>query len=228
MKKVLITGANKGIGFESAKQLLEKGYFVYLSTRDTEKGKTAVDNLKSISKNISFVEMDVASEESIIAAANYLKSVNIKLDVLINNAGILIDKVSITNLDSETMQKTFVTNTIGPLLIIKYFNSLLNLDGRIVNVSSGLGSLKNMSNNSPAYSISKTALNAVTKQFASALAEKKISVNSVCPGWVKTDMGGNNATRSVEKGSETIVWLATEAPKNLTGKFFRDKKEVDW
>jgi NAD(P)-dependent dehydrogenase (short-subunit alcohol dehydrogenase family) len=99
---------------------------------------------------------------------------------------------------------------------------------RIINVSSGAGSLESMSTYAPAYSISKVALNAITKQFAAALKQKNISVNSVCPGWVKTDMGGMGATRSVKKGAETIVWLANEAPINKTGLFWRDKKVIDW
>jgi len=104
----------------------------------------------------------------------------------------------------------------------------LNNGGRIINVSSGLGSLSDMGDYSPAYSISKAALNAVTRQFSALLRSKNISVNSVCPGWVRTDMGGMNASRSVEKGAETIVWLADKAPQKLTGSFFRDKKEIDW
>jgi NAD(P)-dependent dehydrogenase (short-subunit alcohol dehydrogenase family) len=128
------------------------------------------------------------------------------------------------------MQKTLVTNTIGPLLVAQAFHPLLakNGGGRIINVSSGAGSLSEGGGYAPAYSISKTALNAVTMQLAATLKSAGIAVNSVCPGWVRTDMGGRGAPRSVQQGADTIAWLAAEAPKNLTGKFLRDRKIIQW
>jgi NAD(P)-dependent dehydrogenase (short-subunit alcohol dehydrogenase family) len=128
------------------------------------------------------------------------------------------------------LEKSFLTNTVGAVLVSQAFLPLLSRarQGRIINISSGLGSLSQMEANSPTYSISKTALNAVTRQFAAALKDKGISVNSVCPGWVRTEMGGPNAPRSVEEGAEGIVWLATEAPAGLTGNFIRDHQVIDW
>lgn len=228
MKTVLITGANKGIGFEVAKQLLERNFKVILTGRNKDKGLLAVKNLKMNEEKVLFVKMDVGDEESIKKAAKEVQTKNLKIDVIVNNAGVLLDTESINEVSSENILTTFRVNTFGPILVIQNLLPLLNKNGRIINVSSGLGAFSEMSSYAPTYSISKTALNAVTKQFSFSLEEKSISVNSVSPGWVKTDMGGSNATRSVEKGAETIVWLAEEAPHNLTGKFFRDKKELDW
>ena len=228
MKTVLITGANKGIGFEVAKQLLERNFKVILTARNKDKGLLAVKNLKMNEEKVLFVQMDVGDEESIKKAAKEVQTKNLKIDVIVNNAGVLLDTESINEVSSENILTTFRVNTLGPILVIQNLLPLLNKNGRIINVSSGLGAFSEMSSYAPTYSISKTALNAVTKQFSFSLEEKSISVNSVSPGWVKTDMGGSNATRSVEKGAETIVWLAEEAPHNLTGKFFRDKKELDW
>ena len=228
MKTVLITGANKGIGFEVAKQLLVRNFKVILTARNKDKGLLAVKNLKMNEEKVLFVKMDVGDEESIKKAAKEVQTKNLKIDIIVNNAGVLLDTESINEVSSENILTTFRVNTLGPILVIQNLLPLMNKNGRIINVSSGLGAFSEMSSYAPTYSISKTALNAVTKQFSFSLEEKSISVNSVSPGWVKTDMGGSNATRSVEKGAETIVWLAEEAPHNLTGKFFRDKKELDW
>jgi NAD(P)-dependent dehydrogenase (short-subunit alcohol dehydrogenase family) len=124
----------------------------------------------------------------------------------------------------------FETNTIGALLMTQTFLPLLRKSpsARIINVSSGAGQLSDMDTWAPAYSISKTALNGVTGQFAAALKDSNIVVNAVCPGWVRTDMGGNEAPRSVEEGADTIVWLATEAPVSLTGQFIKDRKAISW
>jgi len=148
--------------------------------------------------------------------------------VLVNNAGIMIDKGNIVKMPIDVLQQTLTTNVYGPIRIIQNFLPLLPSGARIINMSSGLGSLSSMSRYSPAYSISKTMLNAATRQFASVLADKNIAVNSVSPGWVRTAMGGQSAPRSLEKGAETVVWLATEAPGSLTGKFLQDKQEIDW
>jgi NAD(P)-dependent dehydrogenase (short-subunit alcohol dehydrogenase family) len=153
------------------------------------------------------------------------------LDVLINNAGILDhNERSIFDLTADRLRRMLETNTIGALLVTQAFLPLLRKSesGRIINVSSGAGQLSDMGTWAPAYSISKTALNGVTGQFAAALARSNIAVNSVCPGWVKTDMGGHEATRSVEEGADTIVWLATEAPQSMTGSFVHDRKPIPW
>jgi NAD(P)-dependent dehydrogenase (short-subunit alcohol dehydrogenase family) len=177
------------------------------------------------------VPLDVTSKVSIDAAFSVVSQTVDHLDVLINNAGILDhDEGSIFDLHPQRLRRMVETNTIGPLLVTQTFLPLLrkSQSGRIINVSSGSGQLSEMGTWAPAYSISKTALNGVTGQFAAALSESNIAVNSVCPGWVKTDMGGRDAPRSVEQGADTIVWLATEAPQTLTGRFIRDRKPIPW
>lgn len=227
-KIVLVTGANKGIGYEIANQLGQKGFHVVITARDEERGMNAARTLDEKGIEVTFLQMDVADSKSVINAARIFSEKYDHLDVLVNNAAILIESGSIISMSSKILEDTFRTNTFGPLLVIQNFLKFMTKGGRIINISSSAGSLSDMTNYSPAYSISKTALNAVTRQFASELSGKGISVNSVCPGWVRTDMGGRNATRSVEKGAETAVWLATGAPRSLTGKFIRDKKEISW
>lgn len=227
-KVVLITGANKGIGYEIAKQLGQKGFHVVIAARDEERGMNAARSLAKNGIEVAFLQMDVADSKSVINAARIFSDKYDRLDVLVNNAAILIESGSIISMSSKILEDTFRTNTFGPLLVIQIFLEFITKGGRIINISSSAGSLSDMTNYSPAYSISKTALNAITRQFASELSTRKISVNSVCPGWVRTDMGGMDASRSVEKGAETAVWLATEAPSSLTGKFIRDKKEISW
>ncbi len=227
-KTVLVTGANRGIGFEVCKQLGEQDFQVFLSARSNEKGKEAVEKLKASNLSVNFLHMDVADELSIKNSASIFGKLSLSLDVLINNAGILEDSKDITKMPTKELQETLNINTVGAFIVIREFLQFMKSGSRIINVSSGAGSLASMSTYAPAYSISKTALNAITKQFAGVLSHKNIAVNSVCPGWVKTDMGGMGATRSVKKGAETIVWLATEAPVSKTGLFLRDKKSIDW
>ena len=152
------------------------------------------------------------------------------LDVLVNNAGIIVDGDNgILEISDELLRKTLETNALGALRVTRAFVPLLRKSKapRVINVSSGAGQLTGGADGwSPAYCISKTALNGVTSQLATALP--KFAVNSVCPGWVRTDMGGQGATRSVEEGADTIVWLAADAPQKLTGKFLRDRKEIPW
>lgn len=225
-KYALITGANKGIGFEIARQLGQRGYRILLCSRTTERGRKAEETLLHDGLKVEFLKMDVADTDSIIAAAEQLQKRNVTIDVLINNAAILEDRGSILSTPAGLMEKTLNTNTIGAFQVILSFLPLLQQGSRIINISSGLGVIADMNDYAAAYSISKAALNALTMQFAKALQPKGISVNAVCPGWVRTDMGGSGASRSVEKGAETPVWLATEADGKLTGKFFRDKKEI--
>ncbi len=227
-RKVLITGANRGIGYETAKQLNERGFFVILSARDASEGQSAADEL-----GIEFLQIDVSDERSIFnGAKTFADRFGDTLDVLVNNAGIYPDdNDSILDVNQAKLFHALLTNTLGPLLVTRAFRKLIeNSDdgGRIINLSSKLGQLSEMDDTAPTYSISKTALNAVTRQLSSALGDKNIAVNSVSPGWVRTDMGGENAELSVEEGADTIVWLAHEAPHTLTGKFFRNREEIEW
>lgn len=228
-KTALVTGANKGIGFEVARELARLGRRVFLGARNVEAGRAAAGKLGSEGEVI-FLEIDVSNADSIRRAAEELAGQTDHLDVLVNNAGILLDEdkgaLSIT---PEIFEQTLRTNTLGPWLVARAFLPLLkkSIEPRIVNVSSGGGQLEDGADGwAPGYCVSKTALNGVTVQLAAALP--KFAVNSVCPGWVRTDMGGENASRSVAEGAATIVWLAIEAPHSLTGKFVKDRKVIPW
>jgi NAD(P)-dependent dehydrogenase (short-subunit alcohol dehydrogenase family) len=230
MKTAVVTGANKGIGHEVARQLGTKGFHVFVGARNSANGRMATEALRKNGAMATFVSLDVSDPESIRNAVRFVSAAADHLDVLVNNAGVILEgDNSITQLEAETVTQTFQTNTLGPLLVTQAFLPLLSKSNhpRVINVSSGGGQLADgMDTWAPAYCLSKTALNAVTCLFAAALPN--FSINSVCPGWVRTDMGGANATRSVEQGAETIVWLATEAPATLTAKFLRDRKVIAW
>jgi NAD(P)-dependent dehydrogenase (short-subunit alcohol dehydrogenase family) len=224
----LVTGANKGIGLEIVRQLAASKWQVFLSGRSPASVKQAAS---SLSRSVTPIALDITSPSSIEAAVKTVSGVVDHLDVLINNAGILEeDDGSIFELPAERLRRMFETNTIGSLLVTQAFLPLLRKSpsARIINVSSGAGQLTDMGTWAPAYSISKTALNGVTGQFAAALKESNIAVNAVCPGWVRTEMGGSEAPRSVEEGADSIVWLATAAPQRMTGQFIRDRKPIPW
>jgi len=226
-KTALVTGANRGIGLEVVRQLAQRGWRVFLGARNVAAGEKV---LPSIDGDVEVLALDVTNPQSIAQAVRDLGGQVEALDVLVNNAGAIEDgDNSVLSLSTEIVKATFETNTLGPLRVTQAFLPLLQKSAapRVINVSSGAGQLSDgLQSWSPAYSISKTALNSVTQQFASALP--KFAVNCICPGWVRTDMGGVNAPRSVEQGADTIVWLADEAPQNLTGKFLRDRLVIDW
>ncbi|MGZ4985735.1 MAG: SDR family NAD(P)-dependent oxidoreductase [Chthoniobacterales bacterium] len=225
MKTALITGANKGIGFEVARQLAAKGFHVFVGARNAKAGQKAAEEISA-----KFLEIDVSKNNSVIAAARELAKQVDRLDVLVNNAGIIVDgDERILDDSDEIVRETFETNTLGPLRVTRAFAALLakSKAPRVINVSSSGGQLADGADGwAPAYCISKTALNGVTVQLAAALP--KAAMNSVCPGWVRTDMGGANATKSVEEGADTIVWLASEAPHEISGKFIQNRKEIPW
>ena len=230
MKKALVTGANKGIGREVARQLAGRGFYMFVGARNRKAGRKAVDEIVKDGGKASFLEIDVSDNDSVIAAEREFSKMADHLDVLVNNAGIVVDgDEAILEVSDDLLRKTLETNTLGALRVTRAFVPFLRKSKapRVVNVSSGSGQLTGGADGwAPAYSISKTALNGVTSQVAAALP--KFAVNSVCPGWVRTDMGGENASRSVEEGADTIVWLAAEASQELTGKFLRDRKEIPW
>ncbi|HSP45607.1 MAG TPA: SDR family oxidoreductase [Chthoniobacterales bacterium] len=228
-KTALVTGANKGIGFEVVRELARLGLRVFLGARNAKAGRAAADKLRN-EGDVIFLEIDVSDEKSIRAAAEELSRQSERLDVLVNNAGILLDDTEdALAITREVFEDTLRTNTLGPWLVAQAFAPLLKKgrEPRIVNVSSGSGQLDGGADGwAPCYSVSKTALNGVTVQLAAALP--KLAVNSVCPGWVRTEMGGTDATRSVAEGAATIVWLATDAPHDLTGNFVKDRKVIPW
>ena len=227
-KTVLVTGGNRGIGLEICRQLAQKGFDIFLTARNEDAGKKAAEKLSEKNLNVIFIPLDVTSYKSVQSAVKLFKEHSQKLDVLINNAAILKDKTDIFNMPENFLPETLQTNVVGVLWVTQAFVPLMSRGGRIINISSDAGQLSRESTYSPAYSISKTALNAVTKQFAAALSSKGIAVNSVHPGWIRTDMGGSAAPLPIEKGAETPVWLATEVPADVTSKFFYNKKEYAW
>ena len=231
----LVTGANKGIGFEVVRDLARKGFHVFLGARNSDAGVAAVQKLNKEGEKeeygeITFLKIDVSKRDSIRLAAEEFSRESDRLDTLVNNAGILLDDdKDVLTITPEIFETTLRTNTLGALLVSQAFVPFLKKSDapRIVNVSSGGGQLADGADGwAPAYCISKTALNGVTVQLAAALP--KFAVNSVCPGWVRTDMGGANATRSVAEGASGIVWLAADAPQDQTSKSFRDRKVIPW
>ncbi|KOP26283.1 short-chain dehydrogenase [Hapalosiphon sp. MRB220] len=235
----LVTGANKGLGFEISRQLAQKEIMVLLAARDPQKGTEAAEKLQLEGLDVEFIQLDVTDSASITTAAQQIRDRFGKLDILINNAGIYLDRnVQPSELDIDTLQQTFAVNFFAVFNITKTFLPLIKLSqaGRIVNMSSTLGSLGDtLDPNSPyfdfrgmAYQSSKTALNALTVQFAKELADTSIKINSVCPGWVKTDMGTTDAPLNVEQGADTPVWLATLPADGPTGGFFNSRQPLAW
>ena len=227
----LITGSNRGIGFETARQLARRGFHVIIAARDDVSGQQAAKIIQTDGGKATVLAIDVTSSDSIRNAAERFAAIASRLDVLINNAAIYPDEgASILTIPRDRLANTFHTNTFGPLEVTQAFLPFLrkSAGARIINVSSGYGQLEGLSPDQPSYCLSKLALNGLTIMLAEALKADDIAVNSMCPGWVRTDMGGPNATRSVEEGADTAVWLADEAPHEMTGKFFRSRKEIPW
>ena len=236
----LITGANKGIGFEVARQLGSTGITVLIGARDKGRADAAVAALKKDGIDAHSVEIDVSNETSVIAAAKKIGEDFGRIDILVNNAGIMTEMAAGTrpkDLSLETLKQTFDTNVFGAFAVIKHFVPLLikSRSPRVINVSSTLGSLNAMSDSShpmhgvnfAAYNASKTALNALTVALAKDLAADRISVNSICPGWVKTDMGGDSAPRDVTQGASIIITMATSG-NPPTGTFVDENGSVAW
>jgi NAD(P)-dependent dehydrogenase (short-subunit alcohol dehydrogenase family) len=227
----LVTGGNRGIGFELVKQLTLKGFKVILTSRNPKKGHEAVQKLKESGLDVSFVEMDVEEPESIRQAAIKINEQYGKLDVLINNAGVYLDEnESLLTMNPSILEKTMATNFYGAYHVIHSFISLMEKQGygRIINVSSDYGAMSEMSYQGVgAYKLSKLALNGLT-QLLAAETKGDIKINAVCPGWVSTDMGGPSAPRTPKQAAESILWLATIGPEGPNGGFFRDGKRLDW
>jgi NAD(P)-dependent dehydrogenase (short-subunit alcohol dehydrogenase family) len=228
----LITGANKGIGFEICRQLARKGLRVLLTSRDPRKGVKAQKILVQENLDVLFHELDVTVLSSVQALVKYVEREHGGVDALVNNAGIMIDSsaTSILREREDVFHATLETNFFGALRLCQGLVPLMRKRGygRVVNLSSGLGQLTDMGDGNAAYRLSKTTLNALTRMVASATEQRDILVNSMCPGWVRTDMGGPHASRSVEKGAETAVWLATLPGGGPTGGLFRDRKPIPW
>jgi NAD(P)-dependent dehydrogenase (short-subunit alcohol dehydrogenase family) len=224
----LVTGSTRGIGHEVARQLASRGFRVIVTGRKVGDAERAA---KAIGNGAVAHALEASDAESIDALGRFVESEIGRLDVLINNAAIISDEgKSIADVEARTFEETWRTNTLGPFLMMQRFAALLRKSGhgRVVNVSSGAGQLSSMTTYAPSYSTSKAALNAITIQFANALRKDRVLVNCVDPGWVRTDMGGPSATRSVEEGAETVVWLATLPDGGPTAGFFHDRKQIPW
>jgi NAD(P)-dependent dehydrogenase (short-subunit alcohol dehydrogenase family) len=228
----LVTGANRGLGFETARQLLAKGFVVVLTGRDAAALARAHRTLSAdYQHRASAVQMDVTNIESIIAAQRTVNAQLGSVDVLVNNAAVLLgENDDVFSIPAEDYRRTFETNLFGVIEVCRAFVPGMARAGygRVVNVSSGAGQLSRMSSYAPAYSISKAALNAFTRILADTYRSSGVLANAVNPGWVRTDMGGPSAPRSPEQGADTIVWLATLPDDGPTGGFFQDRRGIDW
>jgi NAD(P)-dependent dehydrogenase (short-subunit alcohol dehydrogenase family) len=222
----LVTGSSRGIGFEVAKQLAARDFRVIVTSRKQTSAEAAATK---IGREAIPHALDTSDASSIRELATWIKRDLGQLDVVVNNAGILLGAgTNILEISPETFETTMRTNALGPLLVTQAVAPLLrrSKSARVVNVSSGAGQISSMTSYAPAYSISKAALNAITVMLANAMPHAR--VNCVDPGWVRTDMGGRNATRSVEEGADTIVWLATLPDDGPTGGYFHDRRRIAW
>jgi NAD(P)-dependent dehydrogenase (short-subunit alcohol dehydrogenase family) len=228
MPVALVTGANRGIGLEVCRQLAARGYRVIVSARTLQKAESGA---RLVHGNVHPMAIDVTNPESIsVAHAEALERFG-RIDVLVNNAAVLLNEsTTLMEVVISDFRATLETNVIGAIAVSQEFvpGMIARRFGRVVNVSSRAGQLATMSDYAPAYSISKAALNAFTRQLAAATNGTGVLVNAVCPGWVRTEMGGKNAPRSVVQGADTIVWAATLPDNGPTGEFFTDRKRIDW
>ncbi|WP_223587624.1 SDR family oxidoreductase [Neobacillus bataviensis] len=231
IKVALVTGGNRGIGYELVKQLALDGFRVILASRDPEMGHKATQKLKDSNLDVSFMVIDVDNQESIHQAAFTVNERFGRLDVLINNAGVYLDKnQKLVAMDPSILERTMATNFFGAYHVIRSFIPLMEKQGygRIINVSSEYGAMSEMQYHGVgSYKLSKLALNGLTRLVAAEI-QGDIKINAVDPGWVSTDMGGPSAPRTPKQAAESILWLATIGPEGPNGKFFRDGKQIDW
>jgi len=235
----LVTGANRGIGYVISRRLGEQSITVILGARDPNKGAEACSRLQGEGLDVHFELLDMSDEKSIKEAIGSIRKQFGRLDILVNNAGIMIDgEEDAQNVGQETIQMTMQTNVMGPLMLCQACIPLMKTGGygRIVNMASTLGSLTEMADprsmyagvRTPAYRFSKAGLNCITTLLAKEVRDDNILINSACPGWVRTDMGGDQAPLTPEQGADTPVWLATLPDRGPTGGFYRERTLIPW
>ena len=228
MKNIFVTGGNRGIG-KGLVEIFSENYKVFFSARDEQKAISVMESVGN--ENIDYVTMDVADGESVSKGIELLKKKTDSIDILINNAGILIPglkhKIDAIETDDESILKTFNINTVGVLRVCRAVLPMMQPTSRIINISSGMGQMDGMSTGSIAYRLSKSALNALTIVLSQELSSKNIKVNAICPGWVQTDMGGYDATLTVKESVESIKKFALS--NNFpNGKFLRHGEILPW
>jgi len=228
----LVSGANRGIGREVARELAELGHHVILAARDPAAAQRAAEELSDGGRlSLQPEQLDVADPESVERLRQRVESDSARLDALVNNAGVMgVVGTSAADAPLDDAHETIETNVFGAWRLTQAALPLLRRSpaARIVNVSSGAGQLSDMNGGYPGYRLSKTALNALTRILAQEEGPNGVLVNSMCPGWVRTDMGGSAAPRSVAEGADTAVWLATLRDDGPTGGFFRDRAPIPW
>jgi NAD(P)-dependent dehydrogenase (short-subunit alcohol dehydrogenase family) len=229
-RTALVTGATRGLGLACARRLAEEGLTVVVTGRDLDRARERADVLAGEGARALPEQLEVTDPGSVERCSRALSRAGVDVDVLVNNAAIELDEGwSALDIDEETLRRTLDTNLLGVFRTSRTFipGMIRRGYGRVVNVSSGAGSLTSMRGYAPAYSISKAALNALTRQLA-AHVRGDVKVNAADPGWVRTDMGGPAAPRSVEQGADTIVWLATLPTDGPNGGFFYERRPADW
>jgi NAD(P)-dependent dehydrogenase (short-subunit alcohol dehydrogenase family) len=230
MRVAVVTGANRGIGLEVVRQLARDGYLAILGARDAGKGAAAAELLRAEGLEVEARQLDVSDPDSVTAFGAAVARDHDRLDVLVNNAAIDYDTWQRgVDADLDVVREAMETNLLGAWRTTQACLPLLRRSARarIVNVSSGAGALTDMRGGTPAYRVSKAALNALTRILAAELRSDRILVNSVCPGWVATDMGGPGG-RPVEEGAASVMWAVRLDDDGPTGGFFRDGRRIDW
>lgn len=234
----IVTGANRGLGLGAARALAVLGFHVLMVGRDSAKLAAAAEGLQDAGLDVAYFQADVDSDEQVAALAGHVERNYGRLDVLVNNAGVMLEPndfsdpaaASVFLSSPDIVRRTYETNALGPLRLCQALIPLMKRrnSGRVVNISSELGQLAGMGGCWPGYRMSKAALNALTRILAAELRETGIKVNAVSPGWVRTDLGGSDAERSVEEAVRGIVWAATLPDDGPSGEFFRDGAALEW
>lgn len=227
----VVTGGNRGLGLATCRQLGRRGLRVLLTARDPEAGRSAAADLRSDGLDVAFRPLDVTEPEHVRGLARCLEEEVGRVDVLVNNAGVYLDRdVAALEVDLDVIRRTMEINAYGPLRLCQALVPVMRRRGygRVVNVSSGSGAFGEMGTGTLAYGASKTWLNAMTRKIALEAEGSGVLVNAADPGWVRTRMGGEEAARSPEEGADTIVWLATLPEDGPTGGFYRDRERIPW